>query len=98
VAKTYGGTSWSSTQSKVSKAQKIKGMLNVFGVYDITNDQIWTHSYKKRTGKHFLDFIKRVDQKHNDGIKHIFLVLDNVSIHKSNKVKNLLPGIIREYI
>ena len=26
VAKTYGGTSWSSTQSKVSKDQKIKGI------------------------------------------------------------------------
>jgi hypothetical protein len=35
VAKTYGGTSWSFIQSKVSnKAQKISGLLNVFGVYD----------------------------------------------------------------
>ena len=45
VAKTYGGgISWSSTQSKVSKAQKIKGILNVFGTYDHTNNQMWTHS------------------------------------------------------
>ena len=28
VAKTYGGASWSSIQSKVSKAQKTKGFLN----------------------------------------------------------------------
>lgn len=48
VAKTCGGTSWSSTaQSKVSKAQKIKGILNVFGVYDYTNDQVYTQGYKK---------------------------------------------------
>ena len=87
VAKTYGGTSWSSTQSKVSKAQKTKGILNVFGVYDYTNNQMWTHGYKKKTGKQFLDFIKRVDQKYDDSIRQIFLVLDNVSIHKSNKVK-----------
>jgi hypothetical protein len=87
VAKTYGGTSWSSTQSGVSKAQKTKGILNVFGVYDYTNNQMWTHPYKKKTGKQFLDFIKRVDQKYDDGIKQIFLVLDNVSTHKSNKVK-----------
>jgi transposase len=87
VAKTYGGTSWSSTQSRVSKAQKIKGILNVFGVYDYTNNQIWTHSYKKKTGKQFLDFIKRVDQKYDDGMKQIFLVPDNASIHKSNKAK-----------
>jgi hypothetical protein len=36
TAKTYGGTSWSFIQSKVSKAQKTKGILNVFGVYDHT--------------------------------------------------------------
>ncbi len=90
VAKTYGGTSWSSIQSKVSKAQKIKGILNVFGVYDHTNNQMWTHGYKRKTGKQFLDFIKRVDQKYDDSIKQIFLVLDNVSIHKSNKVKQTI--------
>jgi hypothetical protein len=40
VSKTYGGTSWSSTQSKIYKAQKIKGILNVFGVYDRTNNKM----------------------------------------------------------
>jgi transposase len=90
VAKTYGGTSWSSIQSKISKAQKIKGILNVFGVYDHTNNNLWTHGYKQKTGKQFLDFIKRVDQKYDSRIKQIFLVLDNSSIHKSNKVKETL--------
>jgi transposase len=72
-------------------AQKIKGILNVFGVYDHTNNQMWTHGYRKKTGKQFLDFIKRVDQKYDDSnIKQIFLVLDNVSIHKSNKVKQTM--------
>ncbi len=51
---------------------------------------MWTHGYKKKTGKQFLDFIKRVDQKYDDRIKQIFLILDNVSIHKSNKVKETL--------
>jgi transposase len=63
----------------------------VFGIYDHTNNQIWTHSYKQKTGKQFLDFIKRVDQKYDNGnIKQIFLILDNASIHKSNKVKETL--------
>jgi len=53
VAKTYDGTSWSFVQSKISKAQKIKGILNVFGAYDHTNNQMWTHSYRKKTGKQF---------------------------------------------
>jgi len=66
--------------------------LNVFGAYDHTNNQMWTHGYRKKTeGKQFLDFIKRVDQKYdNKNIKQIFLVLDNVSIHKSNKVKQTM--------
>jgi hypothetical protein len=85
VAKTYGGTSWSSVQSKASNAQKINGLLNVFGVYDHTNNQMWTHGYQRKTGKQFLDFIKRVDQKYNNSIKRIFLELDNASIHKSNE-------------
>jgi len=37
-----------------------------------------------------LDFIKRIDQKYGDNIRQIFLVLDNISIHKSNKVKQTI--------
>lgn len=62
----------------------------MFGVYDHTNNQMWTHGYKKKTGEQLLDFIKRVDQKYDYSIKQIFLVLDNVSIHRSNKVKKIL--------
>jgi transposase len=51
---------------------------------------MYTHSYKQKTSKQFLDFIKLVDQKYDHRIKQIFLVLDNVSIHKSNKVKENL--------
>ena len=76
---------------RVSKAQKIRGILNVFGAYDHTNNQMWTHGYKTKTrGNQFLDFIDRIDQKYDDNIKQIFLVLDNVSIHKSNKVKQTI--------
>jgi transposase len=49
-----------------------------------------THGYKQKTGKQFLDFIKRVDQKYDDNIRQIFLVLDNISIHKANKVKQTI--------
>lgn len=51
---------------------------------------MWTHGYRKKTGKQFLDFIDRIDKKYDSGIKQIFLVLDNVSIHKSNKVKQTM--------
>jgi transposase len=77
-------------QQSISKAQKIKGLLNVFGVYDYTNDQMLTHSYKHKTSRHFLDFIKRVDRKYNDNTKHIFLIMDNASIHKSKIIKETL--------
>jgi transposase len=49
-----------------------------------------THSYKRKTGKQFLDFIKRVDRKYGDNIRQIFLVLDNASIHKSKIVKETI--------
>lgn len=35
-----------------TKAQKTKGILNVFGAYDHTNNKMWTHGYKQKTGKH----------------------------------------------
>lgn len=37
-----------------------------------------------------MDFVNRVDQKYDDSVKQIFLVLDNVSVHKSNKVKQTI--------
>jgi transposase len=88
TAKTHGGTSWSSTQVKVEKAQKINGMLNVFGAYDHTNDKMHIQCYKRKTGKQFIDFLKRVDRKYSDkNIQNIFVVLDNLSTHKSKMVK-----------
>ena len=63
----------------------------MFGVHDHTNNQMLTHGYKRKTSKQFLDFIKRVDRKYDDnGVKQIFLVLDNASIHKSKIVKETL--------
>jgi len=55
---------------------------------------MWTHRYRKKTaGKQFLDFIDRaVNQKYDSSVKQIFLVLDNVSIHKSNKVKQTMAN------
>ena len=51
TAKTHGGTSWSSVQVKIEKAQKIDGLLNVLGAYDHTNDKIHVHCYRNKTGK-----------------------------------------------
>jgi hypothetical protein len=86
TAKTHGGTSWSSTQVKVEKAQKIKGLLNVFGAYDHTNDKIHVQCYKRKTAKQFVDFLKRVDRRYDKTIKNIFVVLDNLTVHKSKRV------------
>ena len=90
AAKTYGGPSWCSTQSKIEKAQKVKGILNTFGVYDHTNDTMYTHCYKNKTSEQFIDFIRRVDSRYNSSIKKIFVVLDNASIHRSKKTRNAI--------
>ena len=54
---------------------------------------MYTHSYRKKIGKQFLDFIKQIDQKYNSDIKQIFLGLDNISIHRSKKE----PETIQKY-
>jgi hypothetical protein len=48
AAKTHSGSSWSSTQVKIEKAQKIRGLLNVFGAYDHTDDKMHMYIVIKR--------------------------------------------------
>ena len=80
AAKTYGGPSWCSTQSKIEKAQKIKGILNTFGVYDHTNDQMYTTLlHRNKASDQFIDFIRRVDSRYNSSIKKIFDALSNTT-------------------
>ena len=78
---------WSSVQTKVEKDQKINGLLNVFGAYEYTNDKIYVHCYRNKTGKEFVDFLKRVDRRYDENIQNIFLVLDNLSVNKSKSVQ-----------
>jgi hypothetical protein len=61
----------------------------VFGVYDYTNDQIWAHGYRRKT---VLGLYQKNGPKVYGGIKQMFLVLDNILIHKSNKVKAALSN------
>ena len=69
-------------------AQKIKGLLNVFGAYDHTNDKIHVQCYKRKTAKQFIDFLRRrVDRRYDKNIQNIFVVLDNLSVHKSKRVQ-----------
>ncbi len=94
---------------KVEKAQKIKGLLNVFGVYDHTNDKMYVQCYRNKTGKQFVDFLKRVDRRYDKDIQNIFVVLDNLSVHKLKKVQKeiskccprikfvFLPALLHDY-
>jgi disulfide oxidoreductase YuzD len=69
-------------------AQKIKGLLNVFGAYDHTNDKIHVQCYRNKTAKQFIDFLRRrVDRRYDKNIQNIFVVLDNLSVHKSKRVQ-----------
>ena len=45
------------------------------------------HCYKRKTGKQFVDFLKRVDKRYDKNIQNIFVVLDNLSAHKSKMAK-----------
>jgi transposase len=62
----------------------------VFGVYNNTNDKVHVQCYKRNTAKQFVDFIKRIDRRYGKNIQNIFLVLDNLSAHKSKKIKGVL--------
>jgi len=65
----------------------------VCGAYDHTNNKIHVQCYQKKTGKQFIDFLKRVDRRYDKNIQNIFLVLDNLSVHKSKKVKEQISKL-----
>jgi hypothetical protein len=60
---------------------------------------MFTHCYKKKNGKEFIDFIQRVDSLYDSSVKTIFFVLDNVSIYikqrklKKQAISNYYPRI-----
>ncbi len=67
------------------------------GAYDHTNDKMHVQCYKKKTGKQFIDFLKRVDRRYDKNIQNIFLVLDNLSAHRSKKsTKKRYPNVVQE--
>ena len=37
-------------------------------VFMHTNNKMWIHGYRKKTGNQFLDFMKGVDQKYGSNI------------------------------
>jgi transposase len=52
---------------------------------------MFTHCYKNKKSKQFMDFIERIELLYHDSsIKKIFIVLDNASIHRSKKVIQIL--------
>ena len=61
----------------------------MFGAYDHTNDRMHVQCYRNKTGKQFVDFLKRVDRIYDKdkNIHNIFVLLDNLSAHKSKMVK-----------
>ena len=48
----------------------------MFGAYDHTNDKMHVHCYRNKTGKQFVDFLKRVDRRYDKDIQNTFVVID----------------------
>ncbi len=59
----------------------------MFGAFDYTNDKMHVHCYRNKTGKQFVDFLKKVNRRYDKNIQNIFVVLDNLSAHKSKMAK-----------
>jgi hypothetical protein len=47
-------------------------------------------STQVKVEKAFVDFLKRVEKRYSSNIQNIFLVLDNLSVHKSKKAREVL--------
>ena len=55
---------------------------------------MYVQCYEKKKGKQFVYFLKREDRRYDENIQNIFVVLENLSVHKSKKIKD---GISKYY-
>ena len=73
---------------KGRKGSKNKGATKcIWSLWSYKWQDTYVQCYKRKTAKQFADFLKRVDKRYDKNIQNIFVILDNLSVHKSKRVQ-----------
>ena len=63
-----------------------RGKGYVFGAFTLTTGEAFTHPYLSRSTVNWIDFLVRVDAWIPAPIKHVYAILDNLSMHRATDV------------
>ncbi|WP_052639893.1 transposase [Zavarzinella formosa] len=63
-----------------------RGKGYVFGAFRPATGEAFTHSYSRRTGENWIDFLERVERWLPAGVTRVYAILDNLAAHGSRDV------------
>ncbi|HEY9710167.1 MAG TPA: IS630 family transposase [Oculatellaceae cyanobacterium] len=72
---------------RVEHEYERKGALNLFAAFDTRTGKVWGQTYKRKRQEEFIAFLEYLDKEIPLSITTIHLVLDNLSVHKGQKVQ-----------
>lgn len=86
-AKTYYGRRWSRYRQRPVREADYgrRAKLWVFGALEPVTGQVFTTTATQRTSQHFVAFLEQMVQQWPSG--ELFLILDNLSIHRTLDVR-----------
>jgi transposase len=82
----HAGRSWQ-RQGKPKRFRatyrRLHGVRNFYGAYEVGTGQLWGHFTRRKCARDFLTFLKAVRRRYRG---RIWIVLDNLSAHKTREV------------
>jgi transposase len=63
------------------------GALNLFAAFDTRSGKVYGYTAERKRPVEFIIFLEQLDQAIADTITHIYIVLDNVRMHKGQQVR-----------
>ena len=92
--KRYAGHCWSQTRLQMDVRQAIHGKMHLFGAYDPQADRIWLIPMDNKDSGEFCEALTKlwVQLTHRPW-KHLLIIMDNASYHRSTYTQNFLSGL-----
>jgi len=78
--------------TRVEHEYQRAGSLHLFAAFDTRTGKVMALTAQRKRQAEFITLLAKIDQETPAGVKRIFLVLDNASIHKGKRVRAWLAA------
>lgn len=72
---------------RVEHEYQRKGALNLFAAFDTRTGKVWGQTYERKRQEEFIEFLEYLEREISAQITKIHVVLDNLRMHKGQKVQ-----------